>query len=151
MSTPPTKNGAKKVRNSKGQFVAGCEGGSGRPQGSRNRATILARSLMGDALPEIVKRVIDKALAGDFAAQKLVLERIVPVPRDNVISADLGELRSLDDLPEVAGRIIKAVGDSVVTPSEALTLGRLLSNHVKILEVSDIDKRLKILEQNGIN
>ena len=145
----PSKNKDKTVPISKnGRFVKGNPGGPGRPQGSRNRATILARSLMAGALPEIIQDVIKQAKEGDFAAQKLLIERLVPVPKDNVIRADFGELNNIDDLPEAAGRIIKAVGDSEITPSEALTMSRLLVNHVKLIELSEMDKRLTALE-NG--
>ena len=52
---------------------------AGRPKGSVNRYTALARELMSDKSPEIVEKVISKALEGDVHCLKMCLDRILPV------------------------------------------------------------------------
>ena len=51
----------------------------GRTKGSENKYTALAREVMSSRAPEIVNKVIEKALAGDVHCLKLCLDRILPV------------------------------------------------------------------------
>ncbi len=51
----------------------------GRPKGSVNKYTLLAREVMSAKAPEIVNKVIDKALAGDNFCLKMCIDRILPV------------------------------------------------------------------------
>ncbi len=52
---------------------------AGRPKGSVNKYTALARELMSNKSPEIVETVIAKALDGDVHCLKMCLDRILPV------------------------------------------------------------------------
>jgi|TARA_R100001463_G_scaffold1451_1_gene6541 hypothetical protein len=51
----------------------------GRPKGSVNKYTALARELMSNKSPEIVEKVISKAMEGDVHCLKMCLDRILPV------------------------------------------------------------------------
>ena len=51
----------------------------GRPKGSVNKYTALARELMSSKSPEIVEKVISKAMEGDVHCLKMCLDRILPV------------------------------------------------------------------------
>ena len=65
-------------RNERGQFVIGNRGGPGNPHAAslaKNRAALLA-AVSEDDLREILRAMIDAAIAGDVAAAKLVLERV---------------------------------------------------------------------------
>ena len=53
--------------------------GVGRPKGSVNKYTALARELMSNKSPEIVEKVIEKAMEGDVHCLKMCLDRILPV------------------------------------------------------------------------
>jgi len=52
---------------------------TGRPKGSVNKYTALARELMSEKSPEIVNKVISKAIEGDVHCLKMCLDRILPV------------------------------------------------------------------------
>lgn len=52
---------------------------AGRPKGSVNKYTALARELMSNKSPEIVEKVISKAMQGDVHCLKMCLDRILPV------------------------------------------------------------------------
>ena len=76
---------AKPQRN-KGQFVAGHKGRGGRPKGSKNKATIRrelaigkADKILHDALPSVLKVLVEKAREGDMSAMKMLLDRTVPI------------------------------------------------------------------------
>ena len=54
---------------------------AGRPKGSVNKYTALARELMSEKSPEIVNKVISKAMEGDVHCLKMCLDRILPVQK----------------------------------------------------------------------
>lgn len=52
---------------------------AGRPKGSENKYTALAREVMSSKAPEIVNKVIEKAMDGDVHCLKMCMDRILPV------------------------------------------------------------------------
>ena len=54
---------------------------AGRPKGSVNKYTALARELMSSKSPDIVDKVISKAMEGDVHCLKMCLDRILPVQK----------------------------------------------------------------------
>ena len=54
---------------------------AGRPKGSVNKYTALARELMSERSAEIVERVINKAMEGDVHCLKMCMDRILPVQK----------------------------------------------------------------------
>ena len=68
------------VRDSKGQFIVGTSSG-GRPKGSKNAITLqkllleeAVRNENEEAIRKVLKLVIDQALKGNHASQKMVWE-----------------------------------------------------------------------------
>jgi len=51
----------------------------GRPKGSLNKNTLLARAMMSDRGVEVVQKVIDMAMDGDVHCLKMCIDRILPV------------------------------------------------------------------------
>ena len=51
----------------------------GRPVGSVNKYTMLAREMMTERGPMIVEKIIDMALDGDVHCMKMCIDRILPV------------------------------------------------------------------------
>ena len=76
------KNG----RNTAGQFAAG---NTGRPKGSRNKATIAIESLLQGQAEALTQTAVKKALEGDSMALRLCMERIAPAPKDQPVSFSL--------------------------------------------------------------
>jgi hypothetical protein len=54
---------------------------NGRKKGSVNKYTALAREVMSAKGPEIVQKVIDKAMDGDNFCLKMCIDRILPVQK----------------------------------------------------------------------
>ena len=88
------KNG----RNTAGQFT---EGNSGKPKGSRNKATIAIESLLEGQAEELTQTAISKALDGDSMALRLCMDRIAPLPKDNTISFPLPDMENANDASKV--------------------------------------------------
>lgn len=53
--------------------------GAGRPKGSVNQYTALARELMTEKGPDIVNKIVDMAMDGDVHCLKMCIDRILPV------------------------------------------------------------------------
>jgi uncharacterized protein DUF5681 len=121
-------------------------GNPGRPQGSRNRATIAAEALLDGQAEALTQIAIEKALAGDMQAVRLCLERIAPVRRDRPIRLAMPSIRSPADVVEASAAILAAVAAGDLTPSEAAELGRLLDAHTRAIEAHSLEQRVRALE-----
>jgi hypothetical protein len=53
-------------------------GNPGRPPGCRNKATLAALALLEGEAEALARKAVELALAGDTAALKLVLDRLLP-------------------------------------------------------------------------
>ena len=54
---------------------------NGRPKGSLNKYTALARELLGSKAEEIVQVIITRALRGDVHCLKMCIDRIIPLQK----------------------------------------------------------------------
>ena len=75
-------------------FKKGNTAGRGRPEGSRNKATLLFDELADDEAETIQQQVIAAAKGGDLKAAELVLARIWSPRRGRPIRLELPLLRS---------------------------------------------------------
>lgn len=139
----PSKNGEKTAD---GKFAPGNRLGKGRPEGSRNKATIAAQELMDGEAEALTKKAIELAKGGDMAALRLCLDRIVPPRKDRPISLDIGQVKDITDMTHLTGAIVEAVADSAMTPSEGQAFAGILETHRKIVELADIEQRVRALE-----
>ena len=133
------KNG----RNTVGQFAAG---NSGRPKGSRNRATLAIESLLQGQAEALTQTAVAKALEGDSIALRLCMERIAPAPKDQPFS--LPKMNNAMDASEAAGSVLTAVSEGELTPIEATRVMGLIDSYRRTLELTEIEERLQALE-NG--
>jgi hypothetical protein len=133
--------------NQGGRFQPGKSGNpAGKPKGARHRVTLLAEKLMSDDAEAIVKKVVDAAKSGDLTAAKIVLDRIAPVRKDCHVTFELPKIATVSDAITANAAILKAVADGELTPDEAASVSRLVEGHIKIIDVADIDERLRRLE-----
>ena len=130
-------------RNTAGKFTSG---NSGRPKGSRNKATIAIESLLQGQAEALTQTAVTKALEGDSLALRLCMERIAPAPRDNTVHFSLPSMINANDASEAAGSVLRAVSDGELTPIEATRVMGLIDSYRRTLELTDIENRLKALE-----
>ena len=133
------KNG----RNTAGKFTPG---NSGRPKGSRNKATIAIESLLQGQAEVLTQTAVTKALEGDNLALRLCMERIAPAPRDNTVQFSFPPMVTANDASEAAGSVLRAVSDGELTPIEATRVMGLIESFRRTLELTDIENRIKALE-----
>ena len=133
------KNG----RNTDGKFN---DGNSGRPRGSRNKATIAIESLFEGQSEALTQAAISKALDGDSVALRLCLDRIAPPMKDKPVIFPLLQMRESTDASQAAGSVLSAVSEGTLTPIEGTRVMGLIDSYRRTLELTDIEKRLKLLE-----
>ena len=131
----------KNNRDTAGQFTAG---NSGRQKGSLNKATLAIESnLLGQA-EALTQTAATKALYG----LRLCTERMAPAPKDQPVSLSLPKMHNAMDSSEAAESVLTAVSEGELTPIEATRLVGLVDSYRRILELTDIEERLRALETN---
>jgi len=130
-------------RNTAGQFSAG---NSGRPKGSRNKATIAIESLLQGQAEALTQIAVAQALEGDSIALRLCMERIAPAPKDQPVSFSLPKMHNALDASVAAGSVLNAVSDGELTPIEATRVMGLIDSYRRTLELTELEQRLQALE-----
>ncbi len=123
-------------------------GNPGRPKGSRNRATVAVESLLDGEAEALTRKAIELGLAGDGAALRLCLERLLPARRDRPVSFELPKIETAEDAAKATGAILSAVASGEVTPIEAEAVSKIVETHLKALECSEFEARLSALERS---
>jgi hypothetical protein len=117
---------ASSARLSSGRFGPGISGNpNGRPKGARNRATLLAESLRESEAEALIRALVELALAGDKAALRFCVARLIPPLKGRPIALELAQGAEADPSAVVTASL-RAVADGEITPDEALALGRLV-------------------------
>jgi hypothetical protein len=119
---------------------------AGRPRGARNRTTVLLENLLAEDAEAIARKAIELAKAGEIAALRMCLDRLVPVRKDEPVVFDLPALDTAADSVAAAARIVAAVADGDLTPSEAFDLAKVIDVYVGALATKDFEERLAKLE-----
>src|ERR1700689_53519 len=78
---------------------------SGKPKGTRHRATMLAERLLDGEADAMVRAVIEKAKQGDMAALRLCLGFIIAPRRDRPVHFTIPALNSAGDASEAMAAI----------------------------------------------
>ena len=108
---------------------------AGRPRGARNRATQLGYSLLENELAMVMNKVIELITAGNTAALKMYLDRIVPIARG---SCELPPLAKAADSIGAMTAIAEAVANGELAPSEAASVTRVVEVFVKAFELHSL-------------
>lgn len=131
-------------RDHRGRFI---KGNPGRPPGARHKATRAVEALLDGEAERLTRRAVELALAGDSGALRLCLERLAPPRREAPVAVDLPPIQSAADLPVAVAALLEAVAHGGLTVGEAERLARLVGEAGRALEVTDLDQRLRALEE----
>ena len=119
---------------------------NGRPLGARNQRTLALEELMDGEIEAITRKAIEAAKAGDIAAIRLVMDRVLPPARSRPISIDLPVLTDAASVASAQAEILKAVAIGDLRLDEAESLSGLLEARRKSLETVELEDRIKELE-----
>jgi hypothetical protein len=136
-------------RSSKGQFKKGTSGNpTGRPAGSRNKASLLVEQLLEDDAEALGRKVIEMAKEGNTHALRLALERIVPPRKERTIELDLRPVSSAQDLRLQHHDIVTAIAEGRITPTEGESLANILVCHAQLNTAAELERRIAVLEDS---
>jgi hypothetical protein len=108
---------------------------------------VLAEKLMAADVRQIVKVVTDAALKGDLTAAGMVLARLYPPPKGRRLHFDMPVGLGLGGIAVAFDSLISAVASGAVTVDEAAGISAILERQAKILEASEMEKRIAALEK----
>jgi Family of unknown function (DUF5681) len=120
----------------------------GRPPGARNKATVIAELLLQGEAEAMTRLAIERAKAGDMAALRMVLDRLVSPCRHRTVALELPPLASARDAASALAAITAAVAAGELTPAEAGDLSRLVDGFARVLETTVLEERVARLERD---
>ena len=120
---------------------------NGRPKGSRNATTLAVESLLDGQAKALTQKAIDLALSGDLVALRICLDRILPPRKNRPIEFVMPPIETIADAPRAIGAITSAVARGEITATEAADVSRLVEIYVRAVEASDLDRRLRDVEE----
>jgi hypothetical protein len=103
------------------RFEPGNKHGKGRPEGSRNKATVALQSLLDSEGEAITRKAISMALEGDSTSLRLVLERLVPPARERRVNLTLPPVTTAADVTGAIGAVLEAVASGELAPGAAIS------------------------------
>lgn len=121
-------------------------GNPGRRPGCRNKATLAAMALLEGEAEALTRKAVEMALNGDPVALRLCLDRLLPKGRAVRIDLPMGTLAELD---EAAATIRAALAEGQLALDEAGQLGALVEGRRRVIETTELDRRLAALEARG--
>jgi len=122
-------------------FAPGVSGNpQGRPKGSRNKATLIAKALRSGEAEALVRPLIEKALKGNLPALRACFDRLLPPQRDRRVQFELPQLAA-GDAVGAARSVLSACAAGTLSPREAVQVMRLVETYVRAKEVSVIEAR----------
>jgi hypothetical protein len=119
---------------------------AGKPKGTRNRTTLAVEALLDGEAETLTRKAIGRALEGDMAALRLCLDRIAPPRKERFVQVELPALERAADAVRASAAIMAALGEGLLTPSEAAEVGKLVDNYVRALTATEFETRLAQLE-----
>ena len=79
-------------------FIKGQSGNpKGKPKGTRHTATQISYALMEGRLEQVLETVLERAVGGDITACKMIIDKVLPCPKDRSINIALPRIDDLFD------------------------------------------------------
>jgi hypothetical protein len=104
-------------------------------------------SLLAGEGEALIKTAIERARAGDGAALRLAIDRLLPPVRERFLKFDLPQIESVADLPRAVGCVLASVAKGELTPSEGNSVCAMLSTMRSAFELITLEERLSALER----
>lgn len=132
-------------RDGKGRFGTG---NPGRPRGARNRASVVAGSMIDDSLGEIVEKCIQLAKEGDRQCLLALLKLRIPAQRERLVEEpiELPALATSKDALTALRIIAEGAARGEIDGDHVRSLVAIVEAFLKSLEIVDLDERIRALE-----
>ena len=136
MSDKPAPTGT--PRDLRGRYVKGVSGNpAGRPVGILNEATRAAAVLLNGEAGALTRKAIDLALAGDIAALRLCLDRIIAPQREQPVVFAMPPAGDAAGPGGAIAAVAAAVSEGAITTSQAAELSQVVEASTRVAEAED--------------
>ena len=122
-------------------------GNSGKPKGARNRVTLAIEALLDGEAEALTRKAIEMALEGDGPAMRLCMERLAPPRRDRPIAFEMSTIETAEDVAKAGRALMTGVATGEITPAEAGDIMKLFEGLARTIEISELERRLRVLEE----
>ncbi|MEZ5582642.1 MAG: DUF5681 domain-containing protein [Candidatus Competibacteraceae bacterium] len=116
---------------------------SGRPRGVGKHARF--RELLYGRANALLEKLVALALEGDSTALKLCIERLLQPTREDPV-----KLKLTGSLSEQGAAVLRSLGKGELIPSQASQILQGLANQARLIEIDELEARVRALEaKNG--
>jgi hypothetical protein len=133
---------------SDGLFQKGNQLGRGRPQGSRNKATLALQEFLDGYGEHITRQCIAFAIKGDPTAMRLCMERLFPPRKECPVTFDLGPITTAAQALVAASDVLQMVADGVLTPNQGATITTMIETIRRVIGTDEHEARISELESH---
>jgi len=132
-------------RDDQGRFGAG---NPGRPRGARNRANVVAGSIIDDSIGEIAEKCVQLAKEGDRQCLLALLRLRIPAQRERLVEEPikLPALATSKDALTALRIIADGAARGEIDRDHVRLLVAIVEAFLKCLEIVDLDERIRALE-----
>jgi hypothetical protein len=123
------------------------QGNPGRPPGSKNKITQVLEQFAEGQAEQLLRIVIEQALAGDVTCQRMMLDRVYPPPKGRPINVRIPPINGPQDALSSIAAIFSAIREGQLTPDEIGALSMVVGRFIQIIELQDHERRIAALEQ----
>jgi hypothetical protein len=121
-------------------------GNPGRPSGSKNKTTKMLEELSEGKAEDLIRKMIELALAGNVRCLEYCLDRLFPQRRGEPINLALPKINSVEDVATAKAAVVGALSNGTVTPEQASHVIRLLDSYAETITANDFAVRLANVE-----
>ena len=128
------------------KFKPGQSGNpKGRPKAVPNTVGGLREAIAKQA-PQIIDVLVQQALAGDVQAARVLIERAIPAIKPMELSTPVA--LPAGSLTEQGAAVLQSVAAGNLTPSQGAQLLTGIGTLARVVEVDELEQRVKRLEVN---
>jgi hypothetical protein len=142
--TPPTQSAPFGTQQQRRRGRPFPKGNPGRRLGAKNKATLIAASLLQGEAEQLVRTAVEIAKGGDKDMLKFLLSRVLPKERS--VRLDLPVLDLASDAIDAIAALTHAVSAGELTPSEGAAVGSLIASFSRAIDISELAERIGRLE-----
>lgn len=115
----------------------------GRPRGTGEIGKL--RAAIGQALPEVVEALIERARGGDVQAARLLLERALPAARP--VELPVSVPLEGGTLTEQGQSVLRLLAAGELGPGQAAALLGAIGQLARVAEIDELARRIEALER----
>jgi hypothetical protein len=129
-------------------FEPGNHFGRGRPKGSRNKRSQLAKQLLDEHGEAIVRKSLVIALQGDPTMLRTLLSFILARPKDLPFRTGHLAMGTAEEIAIAYDATLRKAESGQITPSQAQQIFNLLEERRRFIETQELAQRVSALEQS---